>query len=249
MKLQKSKLLNKFKNITHAFSTSSGGISSGNFKTLNLAFHVNDDINLVQKNHQILADKLNYEKISLVYMNQIHSNIVKTLASDNNFQTPLTCDALITNKLKTPLMVMVADCAPILFYDAKKRVIAVAHSGRVGTFKNIVKNVIDSFKENYNSNTKDIFVSIGAKINICCYEVSHDIFTEAKELNLEYAIEERDKKIYLDIDKILYSQLIESGIKKENIDASNECTCCNSKYFSYRRDKITGRFAGVIVLD
>ena len=182
-------------------------------------------------------------------MDQIHSNIVKILASDNNFQTPLTCDALITNRLKTPIMVMVADCAPVLFYDAKKRVIAVAHSGRVGTFKNITKSVIDSFKKNYNSNTKDIYVSIGAKIDICCYEVGYDVFTQAKELSLEYAIETRDNRFYLDIGKILNSQLVESGIKKENIDASKECTCCNSKYFSYRRDKITGRFAGVMVLD
>ncbi len=54
-------------------------------------------------------------------MNQIHSDIVKIVTSASNFQTPFTCDALITNKKNTPLMVMVADCAPILFYDDKKR--------------------------------------------------------------------------------------------------------------------------------
>ncbi len=147
-------------------------------------------------------------------------------------------------------MVMVADCSPILFYDDIKKVIAVAHAGRQGAFKNIVANVIQSFINNFGSHVKDIYVVIGASIGACCYEVGSEIYEEAKELNLEYAMIKKDESYYLDIGKILKKQLLKLGVLEKNIEISNECSCCqNDKYFSYRADGITGRFAGVICLN
>ncbi len=124
----------------------------------------------------------------------------------------------------------------------------MAHSGRAGTFKNIVKNVIESFEKNYKSNAGDIVVSIGAKINVCCYEVGYDTYKQIKKLNLEYAIEKRDEKYYLDIQKILFLQLKNAGIKENNIQASPTCSCCSDRHFSHRKDSKTGRFAGVIAI-
>jgi len=168
----------------------------------------------------------------------------------DNFSNPRECDALITNKTETPLMVMVADCSPILFFDDVKKVIAVAHAGRQGTFLNIVHNVLESFVKDFNSNVENINVSIGASIGVCCYEVGSEINREAEKLGLEYAMEKREGKFYLNISKILKKQLLNVGIKEENIEISKECSCCkNKKYFSYRADGVTGRFAGVIKLD
>jgi len=220
------------------------------YKSLNLAFHVGDDSLSVERNHQLLADSLGYEKHKLIHMKQIHSSLVHIVKRSDNFSNPKSCDALITNKRNTPLMVMVADCSPILFYDCVSDVIAVAHAGRAGAFKNIVHNVIDSMSRSFNSKAENIYVSIGASIGGCCYEVGVEIFDEAKELGLAYAIEKREKSYYLDVAKILESQLIDSGIKKENLEISKECTCCkNDTYFSYRADNITGRFAGIIYLN
>ena len=241
MKFYHSNLLNSFDNITHAFTTKDSG---------NLAFHVNDNELHVISNHELLAKELGYEKNSLIHMKQIHSDIVHIVNENDNFDNPPTCDALITNKPNTPLMVMVADCSPILFYDDKQKVIAVAHAGRQGAFKNIVKNVIDSFKHEFGSDAKDIHVSVGASIGSCCYEVGKEIYEETKELGLEYAIQKRDDSYYLDVSKILETQLLTCGIKKENIEFCNECTCCNSKkYNSYRAEPSTGRFAGIIKLN
>ncbi|MCK4736963.1 MAG: peptidoglycan editing factor PgeF [Sulfurimonas sp.] len=240
MKFYHSKLLNSYPNLTHLYTTKESG---------NLAFHVNDNKLHVEKNHELLAKELNYKKNSLVYMKQIHSDIVHVITSNDNFKNPPECDALITNKKNTPLMVMVADCSPILFYDDKQKVIAVAHAGRVGAFKNIVQNVLESFKNNFNSDVKDIHVSIGASIRSCCYEVGSEIYDEAKELGLEYAIQKKDDKFHLDVTQILKNQLLTCGIKKENLEICDECTKCNSdKYFSYRADAKTGRFAGVMLL-
>jgi len=250
MKIYQSKILNNFSSLTHAFTTKDGGVCKKPYSSLNLAFHVEDASVDVITNHERLACRLEYNKRTLVHMKQIHSDIVHIISDEDNFDNPPTCDALITDKKDIPLMVMVADCSPILFYDETKKVIAVAHAGREGTFKYIVQNVIDAFKYNYNSDAKDIYVSIGASIGVCCYEVGVEIYDEAKELGFEYAMQIRDNSFYLDVSKILKTQLLASGIENKNIEISDECTCCkNEKFFSYRADGITGRFCGVLFLN
>lgn len=241
MQIIQSKLLNQFQNITHGFTTKQGG---------NLAFHVGDRIENVNNNHLLLAKELGYNKTSLVHMKQIHSNIVEIVDENNNFDNPLTCDALITNAKNTPLMVMVADCSPILFYDNVKSVIGVAHAGRAGAFQNIVQNVINSFIDNFDSNLNDIVVSVGASIGSCCYEVGEEIDEEARELGIEYAMSKRQESYYLDVSNILKRQLLNANIKEGNIEFSDECTCCKSdKYFSYRAENKTGRIAAIIYLN
>lgn len=240
MKFYHSKLLNSASNVTHAFTTRESG---------NLAFHVGDDSWHVQMNHERLAKELGYKKESLIYMKQIHSALVHTVNKEDSFEMPRSCDALITDKADTPLMVMAADCAPLLFYDDKQNIIAVAHAGREGAFKNIVKNVCESMACEFDSKPEDISISIGASIGVCCYEVGGEIYDEAKELQFDYALKKRDKRYYLDINSILMTQLLACGIKKDNIEFSGECTCCRKdKYFSYRAQRVTGRFCGVIML-
>jgi len=240
MQICQTKLLNKFNGLTLYFSNKKDG---------NLAFHVNDEKKAVIKRHIKLTEKLRYDYKKLIHMKQIHSDIVHIVNDNDNFENPTSCDAIITNKLNTPLMVMVADCSPILMFDDKNKIIAAVHAGRAGAFKNIIQKTISSFINDFNSNVKDISVIIGANIKKCCYEVGYEIYKETKELNLEYAINQKDNKYFLDINSILKSQLIKAGIKIENIEISKECTSClTNKYFSYRAEKTTGRFAGVIFM-
>ena len=249
MKIYQSNLLSNFENLTHAFTSRDGGISKAPYNSLNLAFHVGDNPLDAEKNHQLLASKLNYKLKNLVHMKQIHSSTVHSVDTQDDFNHPPTCDALITNKVDTPIMVMVADCTPVLFYDKKKQVIAVAHVGREGAFKNIIKNVINSFRDDFDSNTKDIVVAVGASIGVCCYEIGLDLYEQTKALNLSYSVEKRGSKYYLDIGKIIQKQLSECKIQKTNIDNFNICNCCNSdRYFSYRANQTTGRFCGVMML-
>ncbi|MDQ7044478.1 MAG: peptidoglycan editing factor PgeF [Sulfurimonas sp.] len=240
MQFYHSNLLNSVINVTHVFTTKESG---------NLAFHINETPLAVMDNHKKLAKELGYEKKSLIHMKQFHSSLVHIVTDADNFTNPKECDALITNKKNTPLMVMVADCSPVLFYDPFQEVIAVAHAGRQGTFKNIVKNTIESMHSNFNSKSENISVVIGASIGECCYEVGEEIYKEASSLSLEYAFRKKGEKYHLNISKILLAQLLASGIKEEHIDISKECTCCLSEtYYSYRAESITGRFAGVILL-
>jgi len=208
----------------------------------NLAYHVAQDDHSVDLAREELAKKYKFDNSKLQFMEQIHSNIVKTVSPDSNVQT---CDALITDQLNTPLMVMVADCIPILFYDHTKKVIGVAHAGRAGTFENISGNTINKMIENYSCDPKDIEVVMGPSIEKCCYEVSQELANQTATLFGEEYVNERN----IDLQGINKKQLIEMGVKDTNITTEQICTKCSSEpYFSYRKDKKCGRFAGVIMM-
>jgi len=189
-----------------------------------------------------LANKYEFDNSKLQFMEQIHSNIVKTIVPDTNVQT---CDALITNQFDTPLMVMVADCIPILFYDHARKVIGVAHAGRAGTFQNISNNTITKMNQEYKCNPKDIEVVLGPSIKKCCYEVSNDLSAQALTLFGKEYVNGRN----IDLQGINKKQLLEAGVREENITIEQICTKCSGEpYFSYRNDKTCGRFAGIIIM-
>lgn len=239
MKFYQSSLLNHFSNLRALFTTS---------QSKNLAFHVGDSYQDVLKHHKILASELEFEYKELIYMKQIHSSIVHKVSTSDTFYTPPSCDALITNRKNTPLMVMVADCTPLLLYDKRERVIAVVHAGREGAFKNIVAATLKRFRDDFHSNAEDIYVSLGPAICTQCYEVSSAIASSAIDLGYEFAIKSSKSEHYLDIEKILLSQLLAEGIKKEHIERSELCnSCATQEFYSHRRGD-RGRFAGVMIL-
>ena len=213
-----------------------------NIEDKNLAYHVTEDDLSVDIARKELAKKYKFNDSNLQFMEQIHSNIVKEVIPDTNVQT---CDALITNQVNTPLMVMVADCIPILFYDHTKKAIGVAHAGRAGTFENISANTIYKMIETYNCDPQDIEVVMGPSIEKCCYEVSQELATQTATLFGEEYVYERN----IDLQGINKKQLLEVGIKANNITVEQICTkCSNEPYFSYRKDRNCGRFAGVIMM-
>lgn len=214
----------------------------------NLAFHVDDDPLVVDQNHLILSKQLGFDKESLVYMKQVHSDKVYIVSLDDGYATPPTCDALVTNRVNVPLMVMVADCTPVLFYDPIGKAIGVAHVGRAGAFLNIIKNTIYKMQEEFGTDPKDIVVSIGPAIGVCCYEVGEKIYEEAKD-RFHYAFQKDETRYLLDVNSIVLRQLLLCGIDTNNIENEKICTACNTdKFFSYRREGKTGRFSGILMI-
>jgi len=100
----------------------------------------------------------------------------------------------------------------------------------------------------FESNPKDIVVSLGPSIKECCYEVGEDLADIAKKSFGEKYVIKRGGSFYLDLQTLNLDQLKSVGVKEENVEISSVCTCCDKNYFSYRRDGVTGRFAGVIKL-
>jgi len=208
----------------------------------NIAYHVTDDKKSVDGARLKLAKKHNFDISTLHYMDQIHSNIVEDISPTNNRQT---CDALVTNKPNTPLLVMVADCIPILFYDDTNYTIGVAHAGRNGTFQNISANTVKKMIDDYSCKAKDIKVEMGPSIQKCCYEVS----CELANITIKSFGKVFEKNRYIDLQGINKMQLLALGVKEENITISNICTkCSNEPYFSYRKNNKCGRFGGIIMI-
>lgn len=250
MKLIYPKLTTFFPNLTACFTTREGGVSSSPYQSLNLAFHVGDNPQDVTQNHDILASQLLYDRHNLVYMKQIHSDIIIQIDKSYNFDTPPLCDALITNATNIPLMVMSADCTPVLLYDPKNHAIGVVHAGRAGALSEILPKTIQQMCRSYGTELQHLSISLGPSIHGCCYEINKSIAQAVEKKGYPRALTKINKKLFLDVNTILLQQLNFLRVPHANIEVIDHCTACQSDtYFSYRaHDQHTGRIAGIICL-
>ncbi|MBW1679788.1 MAG: polyphenol oxidase family protein [Deltaproteobacteria bacterium] len=105
----------------------------------------------------------------------------------------------------------------------------------------------------FGSQPGNIKAGIGPGINKCCYQVEKDVIKTLSNQgtidNFVWKPGDREK-LYLDLKKLIFFQLIECGLKKDNVEVAAECTCCNAElFFSHRRDNgKTGRMAALIGL-
>lgn len=231
--------------IIYTFTNRLNGCSEAPFESFNLAFHVGDSSEHVEQNRNRLR-KDYFDGAPIQAMNQIHSDRICTIDSDRSIEA---CDALITQQKRRVLMVMVADCIPLLLYDAKQKIIAAVHAGRAGAFANIAGKTVEKMQKAYGSNTRHMYALLGPSIGSCCYEVGTDIRDEAVHLGYLDAIKMKNSRYYLDIQSIVEKQLAESGLALEHIENEDICTACHTQnYFSYRKEGKTGRFCGAIML-
>ena len=224
--------------INHAFSTKLGGLSTGEFTSMNLAFNRGDDMNAVTENYKRFCKATGFDFDTLVASAQDHNTIVRKVTKNDcgiGITKPRdmqSVDALVTNQPNVTLVTYYADCTPIFFVDKVKKVIALAHAGWRGTVGKICKNVIDTMVNDYNCNTTDIICCVGPAISKCCYEIDkscYDEFVKA-QLDIEKIMTTKPNGKYmanlLEANKQI---LISSGIPNENIIISDVCTKCNSE--------------------
>ena len=181
---------------------------------------------------------------------QIHSNIVNKVDKDNIGQI-IDGDAIITNVKNVPLLILTADCVPVVLVDKVNKAVGLVHAGWRGTYGKICSETLQSMKENYNTNTEDVVAIIGPSIGKCCYEVSYDLVEKFSALlpNADEKIYEiRDEKYYLDLWEINTQILKEFGVLKSNIINMNICTSCNcDRFFSYRKHDKTPKRIGTFI--
>jgi YfiH family protein len=166
-------------------------------------------------------------------------------------ENQIEADAIITIIKDLPIGVFTADCLPIILADTKRRAVGIIHAGRAGTSMEISKKTIITIKDVFGVSANDIIAAIGPGIGVCCYEVDNESINPFRE-NLSYwkkiAIKKSDRKWMLDLNKANKLQLMESGLKSENIITSGFCTSCrNDKFFSYRKEgKLAGRMISFV---
>lgn len=219
----------------YQFTEIFGGVSKSPYESLNLALHVKDNPLHVKKNRTLACKDFGIKDI--VFMNQVHKTDVLVVDDANKIPT---CDGIITDKKNLALAVLVADCIPLLLYDTKNEVIGAIHAGRAGVFGEIAKNAIEKMREHFGTNPLHVKAFMGPGIKQCCYEISGEVLEYAKK---HYPL--HVKKNHLDIRGILLEQLSDLGLHVKDFD---RCTCCDKRLFSYRRDGLTGRNMGVIML-
>jgi YfiH family protein len=156
-----------------------------------------------------------------VQAEQTHGNRAAAVDGPRAERVP-DVDALASSVAQVPLVVRVADCGPVFFYDPARRAIAIAHSGRKGTEGNIVAATVACLRDNFGSNPGDLVVQLGPCIRPPHYEV-------------DFAAQ-------------IGRQARAAGVK--NFQDGGVCTACRlERYYSYRAEKgKTGRMWGVLML-
>lgn len=218
----------------YRFTKRTGGQSHGAFASLNLAMHVGD-IELTVAQNRLIADKY---FTPVQYMNQVHGNRIAIIEEQSD-EAP-TADALVTGIPGVTLAVMVADCIPLLLIS--KEVVGAVHVGRKGLMNSIAPMTIELMRD---MGATSIQAVMGPSICGRCYEVSADIFHEVTSLYPKAEASTIRGTHSLDLPAALRGVL-----ESESISISNEssCTAEDSELFSYRRDGVTGRQAGLICL-
>ena len=222
--------------VRHIFSTRLGGVSGGQYSSMNLSFNNGDERNNVKKNYEILCSAVGINTENLVLTRQTHTNNV--LAVDRShrgtgFSRPSfnDIDGLITASRDVALVTQFADCTPLIFCDPVNRVIANSHSGWRGTVKQIGRVTVEKMVNEYGCKRENIIAAIGPCIGDCCYEVDSPVFEAfcGMDLDMSPAFKRVDEGHWkLDLKKANEIILINSGISAENIDIADICTCCNS---------------------
>lgn len=234
--------------INHAFSTRLGGVSEGEFASMNMAFNRGDNPESVTENYKRICKSAGFDFDSLTASAQDHNTFVRAVTSENKgvgIYKPRdlqSVDALITNEKGVTLVTYYADCTPLFFVDIKQKAIGLAHAGWRGTVGRIGEKVVKKMTELYGTNPADIIAAIGPAISVCCYEVDKpcaDNFYALSDLDSSrFVFPKENGKYMIDLLETNRQILVAAGVKNENITVSDVCTNCNSELlWSHRATK------------
>lgn len=234
--------------INHAFSTRLGGVSEGEFTSMNMAFNRGDNPESVTENYKRICKSAGFDFDSLTASAQDHNTFVRAVTSENKgvgIYKPRdlhSVDALITNEKGVTLVTYYADCTPLFFVDIKQKAIGLAHAGWRGTVGRIGEKVVKKMTELYGTNPADIVAAIGPAISVCCYEVDKpcaDNFYALSDLDSSrFVFPKENGKYMIDLLETNRQILVAAGVKNENITVSDVCTNCNSELlWSHRATK------------
>ena len=249
-----SEKLKKFRNVKHCFFSRKNGVSRGYYESLNCGLGSNDKKENISKNLELVAKKITCSKESLITLNQQHTNQVVHINSNKSVKNKLTGDAIVSEVRNIGIGILTADCAPIFFYDHKKKIIGCAHAGWKGALKGVIKNTVKKFNE-LNSNNNDLIAVVGPCINKKNYEVKVDFFEKfisQNKNNERFFNKTSSEKYFFDLRSFINQELSDLNIK--NIDNIEIDTFSESEFFySYRRSCLNreqdyGRCISVILM-
>ena len=223
-------------------STRVGGVSNPPFDGLNLGLHVDDDPAAVKQNRQLFASYIDMPD-SAVWLNQVHGTEVAQLPCG----LPLkSADAATSRTVNQVCAVLTADCLPVFFCNLSGTQVAVAHAGWRGLCSGVLESTLAQFDEK-----DDVIAWLGPSIGPSAFEVGDEVkeaFTSVDpQAELAFGSSMRAGKWFADLYLLARQRLLSAGVKQ--IYGGDYCTFTDSeRFFSYRREGMTGRMASVIWL-
>jgi polyphenol oxidase len=224
-------------------TTRSGGVSAGPYATFNLGHSTGDDVNAVNANRERLRALLPEEPR---WLKQVHG--ARILRAEDIAGRP-EADASVAHARGTVCAILVADCLPVLFTDPSGTFVAAAHAGWRGLAEGVIDNTIRAITRDGPA-ARDVLAYIGPGIGPTAFEVGDDVydaFTSRDSAAASAFQRTASGKWLADLPALARQALARCGV--EQVYGGDLCTYSDARrFYSYRRDKVTGRMGAFIWL-
>lgn len=242
----------------HAFFTRVGGVSSGPFRSLNLAVNTGDDPAAVAENRRRVAGALAVPEGRVFFASQVHGVDSVVVDGSEPYESfgLRRADAAVARPPRggaPPFAIGVrsADCGTILIGDRTTGAVCAIHAGWKGTVLGVVEAGVEALRALLGAKG-DLVASVGPHIERCCFEVGDDVAAElaaCSALGEAAVVRGPAAKPHVDLRAILEQKLCTLGVERAAIDHVRGCTVCDeARFFSYRRDgQKSGRLLAAIV--
>lgn len=232
-------IISKNQNARHGFFGKKGGVSLGDYQSLNCGYSSSDKQENVTRNRKIAVENLNLKtNKKICSLHQIHSNKV-VIVDDEFLKSPqqVQADGFVTLRDDVVLSIITADCCPVAFIETKAKIIGLSHAGWRGAKSGILQNTIDKIVS-LGGKKSNIVATIGPSIAQKSYEVSQEFYNEFVNDNIQ------NKKLFtnsvksghymFDLTGYCFDAMQSCGIQKINNLNLDTCSLSDD-FFSYRR--------------
>ncbi|MDR2015072.1 MAG: peptidoglycan editing factor PgeF [Azoarcus sp.] len=226
-------------------TTRRGGVSKPPYDTFNLGLHVGDDPVAVAANRARLR---RYVPAEPFWLEQVHG--IEAVPAGEGGGAPVCADASVTRKTGIVCAVMTADCLPVLFCDDEGTVAAAAHAG----WRGLIAGVLEAALAAMEIDPGRVMAWLGPAIGPTAFEVGEEVreafLASDPGAREAFAPRESGGKWFADIFLLAYRRLAQAGVRQNQIHGGGICTVSEGeRFYSYRREAITGRFASMVWLD
>ena len=239
--------------VTHGFTTRKGGASRGRFSSLNFSTRQGDTAEAVEENWHRLENSIGIGPGRWALVSQIHGSAV-CIAGKGTSSAPRTrtsgsaveADAVLSLDGVAVPAILTADCLPAVLALPSAESVAVVHAGWQGTLAGVLRESVEALAANSGVQPAELTAGLGPAIGPCCYQVGEELyrlFSRRHGPGFTREVFARADPWLFDLQGANRLQLIEAGLKEENIAAAPFCTSCRQDlFFSHRRDGArTGR--------
>ncbi len=209
------------------------------------------DTGYALENREKFLSGLGIDYKDLITAKQIHGKNVEYVTQKDRGRGALDyagavadTDGFITDEPGVPIAILTADCLSVFIFDPRCPAIGVLHAGWRSTEQNIVEAGVRGMQNNFGSRPQELVAGFGPSIRSCCFEVEKDF-----KSNFAFGLLKKEGRLFMDIALVNRRQLVDCGVKNENIFDPEFCTFSDNGFFSFRKEaQSSGRMISVMML-